>query len=40
MARNLKDCIELCDYFVERNVQVKILKEGINAEISTYKLLP
>lgn len=39
MARNLKDCIEICDYFVERNVQVKILKEGIDTETSTYKLL-
>ena len=26
MARNLKDCIEICDYFVGRGVQVKILK--------------
>lgn len=39
MARNLKDCIEICDYFVERNVQVKILKEGIDTATSTYKLL-
>lgn len=39
MARNLKDCIEICDYFVEKNVQVKILKEGIDTSTSTYKLL-
>lgn len=37
MARNLKHCIEICDYFVERDVQVKILKEGIDT--STYKLI-
>lgn len=39
MARNLKDCIEICDYFVDREVQVKILKEGIDTNTSTYKLL-
>lgn len=39
MARNLKDCIEICDYFVDRGVQVKILKEGIDTNTSTYKLL-
>ena len=39
MARNLKDCIEICDYFIERGVQVKILKEGIDTSTSTYKLL-
>ena len=39
MARNLKDCIEICDYFIDRGVQVKILKEGIDTNTSTYKLL-
>ena len=31
--------IEICDFFIERNVQVKILKEGIDTATSTYKLL-
>lgn len=39
MARNLKDCIEITQYFIDRGVRVKIIKEGIDTETATYKLL-
>ena len=39
LGRNLKDTIEICEFFIERGVQIKILKEGIDTNTSTYKLL-
>ena len=39
IGRNLKDTIEILDYFVQRNVRVVILKEGIDTTTATYKLL-
>lgn len=39
LGRNLKDTIEICDYFIDKGVQIRILKEGIDTETSTYKLL-
>ena len=39
MARNLKDAIEIMEYFIDRGVRVMILKEGIDTTTSTYKLL-
>lgn len=39
LGRNLKDTIEICEYFIKKGVQIRILKEGIDTETSTYKLL-
>lgn len=40
LARNLKDAIEICDYFIEKDVQVIVDKENIDTKNkSTYKLL-
>lgn len=39
LGRDLKDTIEICQFFVARGVQLKILKEGIDTKTSTYKLL-
>lgn len=39
LGRNLKDTIEICEYFISRGVQIKILKENIDTNSSTYKLL-
>lgn len=39
MARNLKDAIEIMEYFIDRGVRVMILKEGIDTKTGTYKLL-
>lgn len=39
LGRNLKDTIEICDYFIAKGVKVVILKEGIDTTSSTYKLL-
>ena len=40
LARDLKDAIEICEYFIEKKVRVKILKEGIDTNNEgTYKLL-
>ncbi|MCD3211009.1 recombinase family protein [Clostridium botulinum C/D] len=39
LGRNLKDLIEIIDTLVAKNVQVKIIKEGIDTSTSTYKLL-
>ena len=39
LGRNLKDTIEICDYFINKDVQIRILKEGIDTKTSTYKLL-
>lgn len=39
LGRNLKDLIEIIEYFVDREVRVVILKEGIDTTSNTYKLL-
>ncbi len=39
LGRNLKDTIEICEFFIDKGVQIKILKEGIDTNTSTYKLL-
>lgn len=39
LGRNLKDTIEILEYFINREVRVVILKEGIDTTTSTYKLL-
>lgn len=39
LGRNLKDIIDICDYFIEKDVRVIILKEGIDTNSNTYKLL-
>ena len=38
-GRDLKDTIEICDYFVKKGVQVRILKEGIDSSSATYKVM-
>lgn len=39
LGRNLKDTIEILEYFIEKGVRVVVLKEGIDTTTSTYKLL-
>ena len=40
LARDLKDAINICDYFIEKKVQVIILKENIDTNNkANYKLL-
>lgn len=39
LGRNLKDLIEIIEYFVQRDIRVVIVKEGIDTSNSTYKLL-
>lgn len=39
LGRNLKDTIEILEYFIDRGVRVVVLKEGIDTTTSTYKLL-
>ncbi|MCX0403345.1 recombinase family protein [Clostridium perfringens] len=39
LGRNLKDLIEIIDYLVTKEVRVIIVKEGIDTNSSTYKLL-
>lgn len=39
LGRNLKDTIEILEYFIGKGVRVVILKEGIDTTTSTYKLL-
>lgn len=39
LGRNLKDLIEIIDYLVNKGVRVVIVKEGIDTNSSTYKLL-
>lgn len=39
LGRNLKDTIEICEFFIDKDVQIRILKEGIDTKTSTYKLL-
>lgn len=39
LGRNLKDLIEIIDYLVKKGVRVVIVKEGIDTNSSTYKLL-
>lgn len=39
LGRNLKDTIEICEYFIEKGVRVVVLKEGIDTSTGTYKLL-
>ena len=39
LGRNLKDTIEILEYFIDRGVRVVILKEGIDTTTATYKLL-
>lgn len=39
LGRNLKDTIDILEYFISKDVKVVILKEGIDTTASTYKLL-
>lgn len=39
LGRNLKDLIEIIEQLVDKGVRVVILKEGIDTNSSTYKLL-
>ena len=39
LGRNLKDLIDITEKLVSRGIRVIILKEGIDTESSTYKLL-
>lgn len=39
LGRNLQDLIEIIDNLVSRDIRVIIIKEGIDTESSTYKLL-
>ena len=39
LGRSLRDTIDICEYFVNKGVTVRILKEGIDSDASTYKLL-
>lgn len=39
LGRNLKDLIEITEQLVAKDVRVVILKEGIDTDTSTYKLL-
>lgn len=39
LGRNLQDLIEIIDRLVSRDIRVIIVKEGIDTESSTYKLL-
>lgn len=39
LGRNLKDTIDICEYFIEKGVRLKILKEGIDTETPSYKFL-
>lgn len=39
LGRNLQDLIEIIDRLVSRDIRVIIIKEGIDTESSTYKLL-
>lgn len=39
LGRNLKDLIDIIEYLVNKGVRVVILKEGIDTNTSTYKLL-
>ena len=39
LARDLRDAIDICEYFIKNGVQIRILKEGIDTQTSTYKLL-
>ena len=39
LGRNLKDLIDIIEHMTEKGVQVIILKEGIDTNNSTYKLL-
>lgn len=39
LGRNLKDCIEIFEEFIDKGVQVIADKEGIDSNSSTYKLL-
>lgn len=39
LGRNLKDLIEIIEYFVDRDIRVVVIKEGIDTTSNTYKLL-
>lgn len=39
LGRNLKDTIDILEYFTEKGVRVVVLKEGIDTSNATYKLL-
>lgn len=39
LGRSLRDTIDICEYFINNGVKVRILKEGIDSDASTYKLL-
>lgn len=39
LGRNLKDLIDIIDYLVNKGVRVVIVKEGIDTNSNTYKLL-
>lgn len=39
LGRNLQDLIEIIDKLVSRDIRVIIIKEGIDTDSSTYKLL-
>ncbi|RRQ31177.1 recombinase family protein, partial [Clostridioides difficile] len=39
LGRNLKDLIDIIDTLVQKGVRVKILKEGIDTNNNTYKML-
>lgn len=39
LGRNLKDLIEIVEFFTGKGVRVIIVKEGIDTEATTYKLL-
>lgn len=39
LGRNLKDTIDICEFFVDKGVQVKIVKEGIDSNSPTYKVM-
>lgn len=39
LARDLTDTIEICDFFKEKGVKVRILKESIHSDAPTYKLM-
>lgn len=39
LGRSLRDTIDICDYFIEKGVTIKILKEGIDTSTPSYKFL-
>lgn len=39
LGRSLRDTIDICDYFIEKGVRIKILKEGIDTDTTSYKFL-